>query len=407
MEVNEYKELKNNEALILSVINHGYQKEILNKLCKIENDIYIQTPVEDTVIIQGNTFVLSVDKALKLGHKIFLFDEKNIYTAIYKAIFDLYNVDIEIITNESELVYDPRESLVVINIYESLKRCEFRSILMDKGYELSNFGYTSLFDVTESDEVIMGKTMPVNDALTGVSIMHKNEKIIGWKQLKSKTGYTECKIIILGNSTSQYGLYPFKSWPELLIEKFDDSNMKVTMYVGATSSDDIVSEYLRLVRDYWVIRPDIVISFSGLTNLYDENLLRQFNVSTFWINNSGAFGSGIRTEENHYEFWMRITSMMKQFVEYNGARFLSFLQPMCCFMPEMSLHEKMQFDLSKKAVGAKCFYDNMNEVDDVYFNLLDLFFHKEGMFIDLSHYSETANLIISDIVYKKLIEVKT
>ena len=74
-------------------------------------------------------------------------------------------------------------------------------------------------------------------------------------------------------------------------------------------------------------------------------------------------------------------------------------------MPCMNLFERMQFDLSKKYIGAKNFYESMTS-DSIYKNMLNFFFHKEGMYIDLAHYSEEANVIIAENICEEVIKIK-
>ena len=47
------------------------------------------------------------------------------------------------------------------------------------------------------------------------------------------------------------------------------------------------------------------------------------------------------------------------------------------------------------------FFKNAGE-DDEYINLLPLFHHKEGMYIDCCHYSEEANEKIAECVYRTI-----
>jgi hypothetical protein len=47
---------------------------------------------------------------------------------------------------------------------------------------------------------------------------------------------------------------------------------------------------------------------------------------------------------------------------------------------------------------------NESSSDDFYHNLISLFFHKEGMFIDFCHYSEEANEILADSIFQTIRE---
>ena len=65
----------------------------------------------------------------------------------------------------------------------------------------------------------------------------------------------------------------------------------------------------------------------------------------------------------------------------------------------MSLDERIQFYKNEYYEGAKEFYYISNN-QDFYYNLFDLFHHKEKMFIDFCHYSDSANDMIAKTVYE-------
>lgn len=401
-------------AIIISVENEKFVEEVLLKLHKCKNDIYIISALEKTIIIQGNNFVLSLDHAIKENRNIVFVDENNFYSRYYENILNINKIKYQKVTPEVLISNNMclTKSCIVINIFDASKRCDVIEFLYQKGMRLEKFDFTSLFYVTGNRVYIEGKSYSVPDALTGVCINHLGEDTVGLKILCRTRTCLKCnlkvkplRLLVLGNSTSQHGLFPFKSWPEMLFDMLKDK-YDLSIYNASTSSDDVVNEYLRLIRDFHSIKPDIVISFSGLTNLYNENIERQFNVSTQYnANIDKVFGKGILDNRTHYDFWLQIQNMIQDYCQQNGADYLGVLQPINCYMPSMSLYERMQFDLSKKYVGAVNFYENMNN-ESIYINLLDIFFHKHDMYVDLSHYSQEANSVIAEIMYEEIIRIE-
>ena len=72
-----------------------------------------------------------------------------------------------------------------------------------------------------------------------------------------------------------------------------------------------------------------------------------------------------------------------------------------CMEPD-TLRECLMFAAESRGSNSRFAADSRS--DDFYINLLDLFHHREGMFIDNCHYSDEANGIIADIVYRAIKE---
>lgn len=414
-EIKEFSnELCQNKKLIITPKRETDIIDILSYLNGSTNDIYLEK-LETILRVFENTFVLSMDIALKENRNIVFIDEENQMSEMYYNTLSAYNIQINFILNPhlTDISLDLKKfssnTLFIINIYNQENRWKCLKELYDKGFSFHNFNITSLLHVNQSEAFLKNNISFVSDALVGRSVMYNDQSVIGWKLFRKVNGdkiydKDEIKIIILGNSTSQPDYYPFKSWPERLFELIT-KNQNATMYVGATVSDDVINEYLRLIRDFNIIKPDLVISFSGIMNMFDETSERGFNIDAFYTDLSkrtNCFGKGFTNNKNCYETWLTVEQMMKSFTEQNGAKFICFLQPVCSYMPEMNLHEKIQFDLLKRSLGSKEFYDNMTKDSSIYINMYDLFWHKKGMIFDLSHYSEEASSIIANEVYRYL-----
>ena len=91
---------------------------------------------------------------------------------------------------------------------------------------------------------------------------------------------------------------------------------------------------------------------------------------------------------------------MKAVAETYGAEFLCYLQPMKFGKPDMSLLEECIHHDEKR--DGYTFRERSSR-NDFYKNLMELFDHKDGMFIDACHYSEEGKAVLADIVYEDIV----
>lgn len=191
--------------------------------------------------------------------------------------------------------------------------------------------------------------------------------------------------------------------------KIERSGIEVVLYNGAACGYDIVQELLRLMRDGNIIKPDYVISMSGVNNTNRKMRTdNQFCVVDFlnWIkalDRECEYSSGINDNEVLYDFWNRNAKIMKMICELLGAKFYGFLQPINIGIKNAGLNEISMYEQDDCLSNTNIFREKvMSEREHIYTNLIDLFDKKENMYIDNCHYSNKANDIIANIVYDTL-----
>lgn len=146
------------------------------------------------------------------------------------------------------------------------------------------------------------------------------------------------KIAILGGSTATSGYYRFKSWPEILHEKYCKDN--VTVINGAVESYTSAQELIKLMRDIVCLKPDLVIVYDG-----NNDVIRDESRSIFEIpymktimeyangkmeiseNESHKLFCGVPPAENAVEAWLRNIEYMHAICEQDKIKFVSFMQP--------------------------------------------------------------------------------
>lgn len=294
--------------------------------------------------------------------------------------------------------------VVVIPEWDAKRSESICDILDEIGFSLEKHNYTSIHPEARKYKYAMNTVI---DCLVGHA-SRGNGKLQGYVVYgEEKRGCL--KIMVLGGSTSTDGYYRTKSWVNLFFHKIERSGIEVVLYNGAACGYDIVQELLRLMRDGNIIKPDYVISMSGVNNTNRKMRTdNQFCVVDFlnWIkalDRECEYSSGINDNEVLYDFWNRNAKIMKMICELLGAKFYGFLQPINIGMKNAGLNEISMYEQDDCLSNTNIFREKvMSEREHIYTNLIDLFDKKENMYIDNCHYSNKANDIIANIVYDTL-----
>lgn len=415
-ELGNYKDC----AVIISVLTPQYRREILETLSDFHGRIY-----ENNFVIDNTTehlfyhinFIQIIDNAVKMNKKIYIYGSKNLLAELIEDVLSIYGIKINGYVYDSgdkekeiisiyELAYEGIEDkLIIINEESPERLIRVRENLELAGFSLEKENYTSLQWYTRAKEELLLELNYYKDSLVGHSIIYPQGKP-GWK-IYGEEKEDRIKIIVLGGSTSAEFWYP-ENWVSKLYNKLNKNNIRTTIYNGAHEGNDIVQEILRLLRDGNVLKPDIVISLSGVNNLYYRQVDNQFNVENFaiWLRKltyEGICCSGVYCKESLYTFWSRNVSLLKAISEFYGASFFGFLQPINLLMENMTLHEKSIYEGEETCEESIREFRKFASDNEDYINLLKLFEHKEGMMFDFCHYTGTANEIIADIIYETII----
>lgn len=142
------------------------------------------------------------------------------------------------------------------------------------------------------------------------------------------------RIVLLGNSATDPFFYPQKSWPEMFWEECNRQQVNVVIYNGAVTDYSSSNEVIKLFRDVLLLKPDIVVSYSGIIDFreyvpeYPYINLNLMRTSHKWESeNKKEVIFGIRDYRPAYERWLNNEKIMKQICEINGITFFGVLQP--------------------------------------------------------------------------------
>lgn len=252
-------------------------------------------------------------------------------------------------------------------------------------------------------------TREMSGSYPGVAVFGNNRK-------------EDYKIAILGGSTSTSGYYWFKSWPEILYEKYCGNN--VTVINGAVEGYTSAQELMKLMRDIVGLKPDLVIVYDGNNDVTREETLNIFEIAymkTIMEHASNKLDMqerkhnlfcGIPPREDVVDIWLKNIEYMSAVCKLNNINFIAFMQPMLFTKTEMcSKREeivKRKWDFSLSIYGEKT-TSQMREfrkrapvicrMHDYIYDLSNIFDDKD-VYMDHCHVFENGNEIIADEIYK-------
>lgn len=412
-ELEKYKDF----AIIVSVKKEQYQIEILETLSTFPGSIFVEHIFNEQVISQLD-IIQSMDDAIRKDKKIYIYGKKTVISELLEEALSIYGVTVsgyvcEAGDEESNLkdIYTlalegTEDKLIIINEIFPQHFVEARDNIEQAGFSLEQRSYIGFQYYTTSDEYLLSNMKSCFDPLTGASIMYAHGRP-GWRMYGQEEA-NRIRIMVLGGSTSSEIYYP-ENWISKLYYKLESQNIKTVIYNGAHAGNDIVDEMLRFLRDADVMRPQIVISMSGVNNTFRKESENQFNSRAVinWVQalaRGQEYCSGLHSEENLYAFWNRNVKILKLLSNFYGAHFFAFLQPMNITMQQMTLWEKSVYEIEQHVIGAKDFSWSAND-DSEYINLMTMFEHKNEMYMDSCHYTDKAHSIIANRVCDEILPV--
>lgn len=235
------------------------------------------------------------------------------------------------------------------------------------------------------------------------------------------------KIAVLGGSTTDGGVYPFKSWPEILYEKLEG----VTVYNFGVSAYTSTQEMIKLMRDVLDFNPDMVITYDG----YNDSIQKDQSFFSFpylkeifeyaekriardcwWMSAKDNVRSNEknRHRKDNFDMWVSNIVLMREICRLHGIKFYAFLQPMLptkeikdkketaimmIYRAVENLEDEHKFDFRDR-IGRQ----NICEKYDYIFDLSDIFDGVSDIYMDVCHVYEKGNEIIADEIYKRIRE---
>ncbi len=205
---------------------------------------------------------------------------------------------------------------------------------------------------------------------------------------------------------------------------------EATIYNGAVAGYYSSSELLKLIRDIHFIKPDIVISLSGVNELdghghkgyqllsrYQRNIftkMARVNEVSFMPNTISIFRymQNIRLVEgvdfgpyhgvNSFERWSNNISMMAAISRSVSSRYYVFLQPVIGVLDDKSKYFKNNKMNDKYLDNLRTFYTRAEQhctTLEFCFSLTQLFPDDEEYYLDPRHQTRAGAKLISENIY--------
>lgn len=288
--------------------------------------------------------------------------------------------------------YDLDKVFVIINKpYHMLE--EAVAMLRDYGISLEDNNCISIYEQIANQD--RGTTL-IDICAGPIPQMLGGENYPGY-YVFGQNRKTDYKIMIVGGSTTDSTFYNYASWPEILYHKFQEAGKSVTIFNGAVGGYYSMQELSKLIRDIVILKPDIVISYSGVND--NGTAIR----SVGYINGMVKENDDV---ENVFARWLRHEKMMQKVAEENGADFCCFAQPYLSLEHSSDKYEIM-FQKADRG-GAYHYYDewkkSVKEVQGCpwFIDCTDLFEKNKNVYIDPCHVTIEGNQIIANFIYEHM-----
>lgn len=247
-------------------------------------------------------------------------------------------------------------------------------------------------------------------------------------------GEGKLKIMLLGSSTSDLGEAGQKCWPCWMYDALTEMGIDCTVYAGAVAGYCSGQEALKLFRDINTLKPDLVLSYSGVndvgggTHLPGHPLVNRYQ-NRMWnqilsirgtipdsldMRNIQALEYGPRDDNSSAsEVWVNHQKKMQGMCQAFHIPFLTVLEPFiscgCVIEPQLQ-------ELLEKGGVTQSYYDGqLAFVREVKEAMKDLPYFRdlsEGLsgetcvFLDSMHYNEKGQRImgkkVADLIVQAL-----
>lgn len=294
------------------------------------------------------------------------------------------------------LLYEDKRQIVVILGLSDLEGAE--KILTEMGFiKGENF--------SDVENIECEKKADCFDVFLGFSRIDDIEgfKIVG----KQGAGI---RIITLGNSTTDYSMSNLKSWPEFCHEILDARGIMNHIYNGGMGGYHSGQELLKLLRDGMVLKPDIVVSFSGINEAStfwrnaEHPLIPNylFKMVTEGIGNKKNVVCGLEHSISASDNWLNNMRAMHAICEEFHIKFYAFLQP-CVWTGRYKLQKveediiRIRYRQEEFEIYNAFYQDAKKEISkyDYIIDLTNIFDDMSGIYYDRGHCNETGNEIIA------------
>ncbi len=349
---------------------------------------------------------------------------------------------------------DNKEVISLIDlVYEKIDKI-FIVIVMPEEYygssrqSLLDMGLVEDIDFTYHSDVPLTKEAKCYDVT--LSYNRKMYDIEGFELFGDINNPDAKKIVALGGSTTESTYLFIKGWAQYLAEILNNNNMPTVIYCGGVAGYSSSQELLKLIRDVLPLRPDLIISYSGLNDLYGypkpteqirngrpfithfqvefiEKIMKKLLESQanlpvmhdlMWDDNGmDTVYFGLKNNKSASELWLDNARIMHSIAQEFNIEFISFFQPFA-FNGFYEIDEVQKILYNRKsptciidgykkwgepyAEDVKKIIESINKYDYIY-DFSRLFENHPAVYFDASHVYEHGNQIIAKAIYEILI----
>jgi len=238
------------------------------------------------------------------------------------------------------------------------------------------------------------------------------------------------RLMVLGSSTTQF---PLGKWPQYLTMMLGKRLGPTLTFNGATSGYFSSIELLKVLRDAPGIRPDLIVSMSGIADIGflharpTTPLLHRNSgtIANFLVGKAKAFSRvsyGVPQKIEPHELWLRNTRLTRVIAEELGIPYIVFLEPTlargglnpCAKEEQLMNSDKMNRHLPNTGRSykeeANFFYDRVQEAlaarPEYYDHIVDISNVFEGhsiVYRDFRHANERGNKLIARRMFDELV----
>lgn len=350
----------------------------------------------------------------------------------YCEIFEMLDfTNVLIVSNDS----DKRVRFPVINyIEEVLYETNYLILLYGKSNSyvdtLLSLGMQEVRDYVHVDQpsilfsinfrkqvldINLGYTYKTNSEFPGVYVYGMNHE-------------NDYRIAVLGGSTSDSMLAPFKSWVQIFYEDYCEKKRGISVFNGAIGGYNSTQELLKLMRDMVHLKPDMIIVYDGYNDARDAGrgvvnsfafpyMMDIFGVINGRVQNCDSpvnridvekLWTGISFQKNVVGNWLKNIEYMHAVAQINNIKFVAFLQPMLPSKKKLNLHEKSIMRMIEDTypgvviAAAKEFRNQGRQMQNDFEYMYDLsgIFDDDDVYMDICHVYENGNRIIAKNIYE-------
>lgn len=377
----------------------------------------------NVIFASKNVYVYGVSQsAQEYAKKLRLLDFN------FKGFLCDYEEELEVVTDYpvkyiEDILYENNYFVMVEkeNEYEAIEKLEAFGLKYAIDFSLVGPAVGSIWDRRcNLLDVNLGCTYRGNDdRLSGITVYGNEDS-------------DDYRIAVLGGSTTDAGLYPFKTWAEFLYEYWP--NKALTIYNAGVAGYNSAQELIKLIRDVLQFKPDMILVYDGYNDTHInpkepfafDYVKRIFefanrNMENQWKKEYDGLAGTDSTEEVIYsasdcmDVWISNVELMQAIAASRGIKFYDFMQPM--------LGSKR--NKTKEEVGlllsATAYYENdtymriaeqfreeiydrkIEERYDYIFDLSHIFDDIEDVYLDEIHVKEKGNKIIAQEILQRIL----